>query len=248
MIDQLIDELNTVQNDLDARLATIHLLVERAMTSRDPETVKACRDQIKDEIAALNQSAAQMYEIGQDISNRRTESMLRGWMLVVVLIIGLLLGVLPAVAQDMATNTPAGGAVVVLPVEATEEAPVETRPDADMVSRLLEQYSVIMPWVVSIVLLALLALTTVGSVGIIQAAKLAPEWALRGAVSAGEGILTEARDYVETTETTVDDYILAEFDKRFDALKRELGLVTGQAPPGTPLTAPKVPQYDEGAG
>lgn len=240
MIDQLIDELNTVQNDLNARLAIIHLLVERAMTSNDPETVRACRDQIKDEIAALNKLAAQMYKIGQDISNRRTESMLRGWLLIVVLIMGLLLGVLPAVAQDpLATNTPviegvSSEPVVVLPVDATEEAPVEVRPDADVVSRLLEQYAVIMPWVVSIVLLALLALTTVGSVGIIQAAKLAPEWALRGAVSAGEGILTKARDYVETTETTVDDYILAEFDKRFEQMKRELGLSTGQVPPIEP--------------
>lgn len=269
MINQLFDELVAVQNNLNGRMAQIHLLTERAMTSNDPATVKQCRDQIAAEIKALNRVAAQMYEIGQEIENRKAESAMRTWILIVVLLIVLLLGTGAVVAQE-ATREPGPLqtlAVVPTQIVITSVPPIETgiAPEPTRVPVIgdpivLQPGSADNTWFI-VTTIAVMLFT-----GLFMTIQQRNMGALLSSVERAlqdQRVQDEAeRRYIQSSASFQDlikfmhaaaTYVgskdLPGVDSVADAAAGFLDAITdGQPNTGQALTAPKVPQYDEGSG
>ena len=102
--------------------------------------------------------------------------------LIVALLFALLLALTPPALAQEETREPGELATLgVVPTQIVmtsvapppDNTPEEPRPDTEL-GGLLEQYAAIVPWIVVIVLAAILGLVTIGSVGIVQAARLAP--------------------------------------------------------------------------
>lgn len=128
--------------------------------------------------------------------------------LLIVLFV-LLVSTFPAAAQDEVTPVPT--------VEATLVAPGDTAPPVVVIDQ-----TQIPTWAVVIILVAVAGLVSVAYVGIVNAAKQAPEWTREIFLSGLGSGLDSVNTYVKTTPTPLDDVAYDELRKLYDQLRADL--------------------------